>query len=449
MAIKCIIDPIADNPTPKQLSLAPMAHAKHEQKITKRAVDAFKARAGKRTRLWDTELKGFCLQAYPSGRKVYVVGYQYGARYRWVTIGKHGDPWTPDKAREKAKSILGDIANGFDPARTKADHKEEAERRGLTLSRLIDLYLVEGPIDKPDKRASSWDNDKGYLNNHAKRLLGDKPICDLRPKDISKFQDDVLKGKTARKKPKGRGRAVKGGHGAAVHAVRSLSAALGWAVRRELIDDNPCNKIEKLQDGVRERYLSIEEAQRLFNSIDDLVDEEEITLNQVDCISLISYTAARAGEIKALKWREVDFEKRLLLLPPLRHKTGGVNKPKAIPLTASCIEILERRRNNAEMESEFVFPSKASNTGYLKNVRHTWEKIVERAELDDFRIHDFRHAYASFAINSGQSLKNIGANLGHKKASTTERYAHLLVESRRPVAEGIESIYKQARAATR
>ena len=95
-----------------------------------------------------------------------------------------------------------------------------------------------------------------------------------------------------------------------------------------------------------------------------------------------------------------------------------------------------------------MFASPKSKSGYVQNIRHSWKKITERADLQNFRIHDFRHAYASFAINSGQSLKNIGANLGHRKASTTERYAHLLVESRRPVAEGVEAVYKRARSAS-
>jgi integrase len=422
-----------------------MGRIRHEHKLTKRTVDAFGAEGGKRSRLWDRDLKGFCLQAYPTGRKVYVVGYTYGGRYRWLTIGKHGDPWTPEAAREKAKSVLGDVANGIDPVEFKVEAKEQARRDSLTVSGLIDRYLEEGPVDKPDKRASSWANDRSYLNNHARPLLGKRAASKMKPSDISKFQHDVYKGKSARKSKPGRGRSVLGGRGAASHAIRSLSAALTWAVNRELISENPCNKIEKLQDGVRERYLSVEEAQRLFTAIRELLAEKKLTQSQVDCIALISYTAARASEIKALRWREIDFDIRLLILPPLRHKTGGVNKPKTLPLTDSCLEILQRRQRELPLDAKFVFPSEKSKMGCLQNVRHSWERITARANLKDFRIHDFRHAYASFAINAGQSLNTIGANLGHKKASTTERYAHLLVETRRPVAEGVEAVYKNAR----
>ncbi|HRX39536.1 MAG TPA: integrase arm-type DNA-binding domain-containing protein, partial [Parvularculaceae bacterium] len=239
---------------------------KLKAKITKRSVDALKASSGKEERLWDTELNGFCVRAYPSGRKVYSITYRMRGRFRWYSIGKHGDPWTAEEARKEAKSLFGEIAKGIDPGATKAAAKSKA----ITVAKLIDMYLEEGPRDRPDKRASSWANDKSYLNNHARVLIGRREIETLKPKDLAKFQNDVAAGKSARKKPKGRGKAVTGGKGAAAHAIRSLSAALGWAVERELIQSNPCDKMRKLQDGVRERYLSSEEAKRLFKAIRDL-----------------------------------------------------------------------------------------------------------------------------------------------------------------------------------
>ena len=149
-----------------------MAKRVGEHRITKRLVDSAIAEHGNRTRIWDSEQKGVCLVVYPTGRKVYVVGYGFGGRYRWYTIGKHGDPWTPETARDKAKEILGEVAKGNDPSAQKALERVEQKIGALTISKLIDLYLDQGPIDKPDKRESSWANDKNYLNNHARRLLG-------------------------------------------------------------------------------------------------------------------------------------------------------------------------------------------------------------------------------------------------------------------------------------
>ncbi|WP_112073993.1 site-specific integrase [Hyphomonas sp. GM-8P] len=421
-----------------------MAKRVGEHRITKRLVDSAIAEHGNRTRIWDSEQKGFCLVVYPTGRKVYVVGYGFGGRYRWYTIGKHGDPWTPETARDKAKEILGEVAKGNDPSAQKTLERVEQKIGALTISKLIDLYLDQGPIDKPDKRESSWVNDKNYLNNHARRLLGRITLGDLKPHHISRFQNDVLTGVSA-EMAKGSGSRVRGGRGAASHAVRSLSAMLGWAVKRELVESNPCLKINKIQDGARDRYLTTKEAERMFKAIDALLEEGEITQDQVDCLELIFLTAARASEIKALQWKEVDLERRILKLPPLRHKTGGVKKYKSLPLSARCVEILTRLSEEADEEAEYVFPSSRSGSDHIKRINHTWEKIAARAKIKDFRIHDFRHAYASFAINAGESLKMIGANLGHQRTSTTERYAHLLVDSQRPVADGVEAAYEYAR----
>ena len=88
-----------------------------------------------------------------------------------------------------------------------------------------------------------------------------------------------------------------------------------------------------------------------------------------------------------------------------------------------------------------------SMLGYIRDIRHSWLKICARMGLQDFRIHDLRHAYASFAINAGESLQNIGANLGHTRTTTTERYAHLVIDTRRPVADGVAAAYEPEPAA--
>jgi hypothetical protein len=101
-------------------------------------------------RLWDTELTGFCLRAYASGRKVYALKYRVSGRQRWFTIGEHGDPFTPDTARAKARAIIGAAAEGKDATAAK-----RADRAAVTVSELIDLYLQDGPATKPSKRATS------------------------------------------------------------------------------------------------------------------------------------------------------------------------------------------------------------------------------------------------------------------------------------------------------
>jgi hypothetical protein len=96
-------------------------------KISKRTVDALKP-AERDVFLWDTGLKGFGVKVTPKGRRVYVAQYQVGGRgspTRRVTIGAHGSPWTPEKARERAEANLADATLGNDPAALRARRRAE------------------------------------------------------------------------------------------------------------------------------------------------------------------------------------------------------------------------------------------------------------------------------------------------------------------------------------
>jgi hypothetical protein len=123
-------------------------------KLTKRAIDARKPVAGRYT-VWDTDISGFGLRVAPNGERVYVLKYRFGGQQRWYTIGRHGSPWTPEHARQKAKQLLGDVAKAIDPAA-----KRNADRQAITLSELCDLYLAEGAAHK---KASTLKADRGRI----------------------------------------------------------------------------------------------------------------------------------------------------------------------------------------------------------------------------------------------------------------------------------------------
>ena len=75
--------------------------------------------------LWDSVIPGFGLRCRVSGAKYYCLKFRApGGRQRWMTIGQHGAPWTPDAARREAKRLLGEVAKRRDPAETKAREKE-------------------------------------------------------------------------------------------------------------------------------------------------------------------------------------------------------------------------------------------------------------------------------------------------------------------------------------
>lgn len=90
-------------------------------RITKRTVDGLPTptkEAGE-ARVWDTDLKGFFVRVYPSGRRVYALKYRLGSLQRMFTIGVHGSPYAPEGAREAAEAALRRVAIGEDPATEK------------------------------------------------------------------------------------------------------------------------------------------------------------------------------------------------------------------------------------------------------------------------------------------------------------------------------------------
>lgn len=411
-------------------------------KITKRTVDA--ARPGRRdTFLWDTAIPGFGLKVTSAGRKVYVLQYRMGGRGTPVqryTIGSHGAPWTPDKAREEAQRLLGQIDARTDPARVRALARDEP-----TIAELCDRYLSDGPAIKPNKKASSWAIDRSNIGRHIKPLLGRKKVGTVARADVERFQQDVAAGKTKTDEKTGpHGRAiVEGGKGTAARSVAVLGAIMSYAVRRGYRADNPVKGIERLKGERRERYLSLSEFSRLGGVL-AAAERDGANPAAIAAIRLLLLTGARKSEILGLKWEWVDFERGCLRLPD--SKTGA----KAIPLGAPALELLA---SLARIEgSPFVFPAEKGN-GHLIGVPKVWQRIRALAGLGDVRLHDLRHSFASFAVASGNSLYLVGKVLGHRQARTTEVYAHVHDDPLRAVADrtaaGIASALKGGAAGAR
>lgn len=360
--------------------------------------------------LWDSDVTGFGLKVSKGGRKSYVVKYRVGtgrrAPSRRMTIGQHGSPWTVKMARDEARKVLGRVAMGQDPAKDKQEEKKQ-----LTVSELCDQYLEHGA---KSKKASTLATDKGRIERHIKPLLGKKRIKQVTRKDIRKFLNDVADGKTASDQRTGlRGRSiVKGGKGTASRTVGLLGGIFTYAVDLDLVDTNPVRGVKRFPDNKGERFLSQQEIIRLGEVLNSI----NANPMAVVIIKLLMFSGARKGEIETLTWKMVDFQSSVLRLPD--SKTGD----KVIHLNAGALQLLNDY--TPMLKSDFVFPA-AKGDGYYQGTPKVWRLVRARANLHDVRLHDLRHSFASIAVSGGASLPMIGALLGHKNTSTTQRYAHL------------------------
>jgi integrase len=138
------------------------------------------------------------------------------------------------------------------------------------------------------------------------------------------------------------------------------------------------------------------------------------------------------------------------VLPSWSTKEGKTTgKPKRLPLSEDAVSVLRRRRDGrgaagkvVQLRSDdHVFRAGNTKTGQ-NELEGDWYVIRAAAGLEDVRFHDLRHNFASVALGQGLSLEIIGKALGHSKAATTQRYAHLADAPLRAAIEKVASIVR-------
>lgn len=393
-------------------------------KLTKIVVDRAMPK-DKDAFLWDAEVTGFGLKVCVGGRKVYVCKYRHGsgrrAPTRRLTIGQHGSPWTVETARKEAWRILGQVALGNDPARVKQTNKAV-----LTISELCDEYLAHGVATK---KASTLATDRGRIERHIKPLIGHTRLTDITKTDVTRFMQDVAAGKTAMDEKTGhRGRSiVTGGNGTATRTVGLLGGIFTYANDAGFMVTNPVRGVKRYRDKKNQRFLSVEELMRLGQALRD-GEARGVNPQAIAIIRLLILTACRKGEIEKLRWQDIDFDLGFLRLPD--SKTGQAIRP----LNNAARVVLEALPKY--QGTDLVFPSNGCNRPYVGTPK-AWRNVRIAASLDDVRLHDLRHSFASVAVSSGASLPVIGALLGHKDTSTTAQYAHLHDDPVRGAAESV------------
>jgi integrase len=396
------------------------------KRITKRVVDTL--HPGQM--VWDSELKGFGVRCQARD-KFYVLKTRISGRQRWFTIGRHGSPWTPDGARERALRMLSAVAEGHDLAAIR-----QADRLlPPTVADLCKRYLDEHA--REHKKASSTKSDERNIANHVEPWLGKLLVRDVLRGDIDNFKRAVREGRTARAEGALRatyrgGALVAGGPGVANRCLALLSKMFSLAERWGWRPDgsNPVRHVEKYREGRRERFLSTEEIGRLGEALVEAEREGTATPFSIAAIRLLIFTGARLGEILTLKWEQVHLDRQMLDLPD--SKTGR----KQIFLSPPALQLLSELPRVAGNVHVVVGERGGA---HLVNLQKPWGRIRKTARLDGVRLHDLRHSFASVAAASGLSLPIIGKLLGHTKAVTTERYAHLASDPLRAANDAIAS----------
>ena len=373
-------------------------------KLTKRSVEGLEIQ-DRDYFVWDREVSGFGVRVFTSGRKTYLVQYRAGGRTRRRSIGKHG-VLTAEEARHEARKLLGEVAKGGNPA-------EDMQRmlRGATIDCLCNRFLAEYAEHhcKPSTR-------KGYeivIRTCIKPNLGPRKVRDVNRADVVELHHGL------RSKPYMANRAVS-------ILSKMFNLAEDWGLRSD--GTNPARRIRKFREEEKKRYLSDDEQARLGSALTDALETGQETPYVVSAIFLLMLTGCRLSEILTLQWDYVTATH--MELPD--SKTGR----RRIPLPREAYDILmtlSRRKGNP-----YVILGEADG-GHLVNLQKPWLRIRKVAGLEDVRMHDLRHTYASVAVMSGIDPFMLKEIMGHKNLQTTLRYAHFADDAVQSAAGSVAS----------
>lgn len=150
---------------------------------------------------------------------------------------------------------------------------------------------------------------------------------------------------------------------------------------------------------------------------------------------MLMYTGCRLNEVLTLKWEDVFLNENYLHLKD--SKTEG----KTIPLNEPAKNLLIKLQR--VKENPYIFIGHKPGT-CLTTLKTAWTRIRSLAGIEDVRLHDLRHTFASLAIKQGVDLYTVSKLLGHKDIKTTTRYAHLEVKQLIKATNKVDQIWQQS-----
>jgi integrase len=373
----------------------------HKAKISIRVVEALKPGET----IADTALPGFMVRRQRGDARIYFVRKAHRGFRHFQTIGEHGAAWTEATARAEAQIILGGIQKGESPAAVRLKAKGVP-----TMEAWIRTFIDQRQGIIKD---STLYNYECFLRNY---ISGTKGIGPARIDLVTRTQVSNLH-RSLQDKPR-----------AANHLIAFLSVAFEEARAAGLIAkdaDNPAKDIKRFKERRRERFLTQAELLRVGEAFYE-VEKQGTDKFAIAAIRLLIITGCRKNEVLSARWTWVDLDRGFLNLPDSKTGTKSVYLgPAAIYLLSS----LPRVAGNS-----FIFPGHKDGD-HFKALQHVWERVriiakleptqLPNGKIEQVRIHDLRHSFASFAISGGASLPMVGKLLGHSQWATTQRYAHL------------------------
>jgi len=403
--------------------------------------------------IYDTEVPKLCLRVTKTGAKTFYVIKRIGAKVEWLKLGAFPET-TVEQARSKAQQLLGEIAEGVNPAEVKRNLRGEGK-----FSDAVDDFLREkrkrdgSPIGEKTKR-----DYKDLLTHYLAPIAGKK---------LSAIERSDVRAIFAKANQRSPAQADK--------CVALVSAVFNFLNDNERFDGvNPAKGIKKNPPKSRARFIQSDELPYFFEAL-----SKAATNDMRDLFLLALLTGARRANVCAMAWNELDLDGTVWVIPKTKNGTS-----QNVPLSPEATEILVARKGHKDPKAVYVFPSE-SKTGHIVEPKRAWKRVLhlasiyrladamqlsdaERSAIEeqmgrvdmeriydqvcemtsargldpeqhvikDLRPHDLRRTLGSWQAKAGASLAIIGKSLNHKTHQATAIYARLDMD---PVRQSVNT----------
>jgi integrase len=367
-------------------------------RFTKAALDALSVdSSASRVVYYDDKARGLCIMVAARTKTFYVLRKHQGKTER-ILIGRY-----PDTTIEQARNRAGQINSELDAGKNRNDVKRQ-RRTELTLGELHTIYLERHARTRNRKPENAENNYRRYLSDWGNRKLSEIKRSDVQV-HIAKLAKTISP------------------------ATANITLALLRAMFNRAIDwelfkgANPTANIPKYPELSRDRFLYGDELERFLAALREM---ESATMR--DFFMMLLATGARKSNVAAMRWVDINLNASVWRVPDTKN-----GEPYQVALTGPAIEILKHRRKVEK--GEWVF-SGTSKSGHIEEPKKAWASLLERAQINNLRMHDLRRTFGSFMAAQGASLQMIGKALGHKSQDATLIYARLNLD---PVRQAVDA----------
>jgi integrase len=408
--------------------------------------------------VFDATLDGLLIRRQPSGAKLWYYAFKANGRRSRVALGRF-PAVTVEAARAASKPRAAQVALGVDPivqkreqaeqvkAERTARRREKAEKLGHFIEHRykdhVDLHLRSAAHTLACIKADFGPDGAAWW---------ERPMSSFMSLDVDRWRRSELK--------RGIKPSTLNRNWARLRAA--LRKAVEWGVY-----SGPVPVVKPLAAGdKRVRFLSPDERGRLFKALEAREAERRakrermrawqrargkhelpshpvpgFTDHLFPLVRLLLGTGLRRSEALTLTWLDVDFDRRFV---GIRGEVAKDKEFRAVPLTDDALDALKLWHAQAQKKEaeDWVFPGVQGER--IKRVDTAWSEVLGSANVDNFRLHDLRHDYASRLVQAGVGLYEVSKLLGHADIEMSQRYAHLARDHLRNAVEKLNAGDKDA-----